>query len=48
MTSQQIIDAHAHVYPAGCFAEVIKSRADFKLVEGCASVQCLTAVHLHH
>jgi aminocarboxymuconate-semialdehyde decarboxylase len=33
MTAQQIIDAHAHVYPAGCFAEVIKSRADFKLVD---------------
>jgi aminocarboxymuconate-semialdehyde decarboxylase len=33
MTSQQIIDAHAHVYPAGCFAEVIKGRSDFKLVD---------------
>src|SRR5258705_13427527 len=33
MTVQQMIDVHAHVYPAGCFAEVIKSRADFKLVD---------------
>src|SRR6266545_1322777 len=33
MTSRQIIDVHAHVYPAGCFTEVIKSRADFKLVD---------------
>lgn len=29
----QIIDVHAHVYPAGCFAEVLKDRADFKLVD---------------
>ncbi len=33
MTDSQIIDVHAHVYPAGCFTEVIKSRADFKLVD---------------
>src|SRR5947207_12718385 len=33
MTVQEMIDVHAHVYPAGCFAEVIKSRADFKLVD---------------
>ena len=33
MTVQQTIDVHAHVYPAGCFTEVIKSRADFKLVD---------------
>jgi aminocarboxymuconate-semialdehyde decarboxylase len=31
MTVQQMIDVHAHVYPAGCFTEVIKTRADFKL-----------------
>jgi aminocarboxymuconate-semialdehyde decarboxylase len=31
MTSQ-IIDVHAHVYPAGCFTEVLKGRADFKLI----------------
>jgi aminocarboxymuconate-semialdehyde decarboxylase len=33
MTVQQIIDVHAHVYPAGCFTEVIKTRSDFKLVD---------------
>ena len=33
MTVQQMIDVHAHVYPAGCFTEVIKSRPDFKLVD---------------
>ena len=26
-----IIDMHAHVYPEGCFAEVIKARPDFVL-----------------
>jgi aminocarboxymuconate-semialdehyde decarboxylase len=31
MSVQQMIDVHAHVYPAGCFTEVIKTRADFKL-----------------
>src|SRR5258706_5429045 len=30
---QQIIDVHAHVYPAGCFTEVIKTRAEFRLVD---------------
>ena len=34
MTAHEIIDVHAHVYPEGCFGEVIKSRADFKLVDG--------------
>ena len=33
MTVQQMIDVHAHIYPAGCFTEVIKSRADFKLID---------------
>jgi aminocarboxymuconate-semialdehyde decarboxylase len=33
MTVQHIIDVHAHVYPAGCFTEVIKTRSDFKLVD---------------
>ncbi|HEX9454494.1 MAG TPA: amidohydrolase family protein [Candidatus Binatia bacterium] len=33
MTVQQIIDVHAHVYPAGCFTEVIKTRAEFRLVD---------------
>jgi predicted TIM-barrel fold metal-dependent hydrolase len=30
----QIIDAHAHIYPEGCLAEVVRNRADFKLVDG--------------
>jgi aminocarboxymuconate-semialdehyde decarboxylase len=29
----EIIDVHAHVYPDGCLAEVVKERADFALVE---------------
>ena len=29
----RIIDVHAHIYPAGCFTEVLKDRADFKLVD---------------
>jgi aminocarboxymuconate-semialdehyde decarboxylase len=33
MTVQQMIDVHAHVYPACCFTEVIKTRADFKLID---------------
>jgi len=33
MTVQQMIDVHAHIYPVGCFTEVIKSRADFKLID---------------
>jgi aminocarboxymuconate-semialdehyde decarboxylase len=33
MTVAQIIDVHAHFYPEGCFTEVLKGRADFKLVE---------------
>ena len=33
MTVHQMIDVHAHIYPAGCFTEVIKSRADFKLID---------------
>jgi aminocarboxymuconate-semialdehyde decarboxylase len=28
-----MIDVHAHVYPDGCFTEVLKDRADFKLVD---------------
>jgi aminocarboxymuconate-semialdehyde decarboxylase len=34
MARQKIIDVHSHIYPEGCFSEVIKSRADFKLVDG--------------
>lgn len=30
----QIIDAHAHIYPEGCLTEVVRNRADFKLVDG--------------
>jgi aminocarboxymuconate-semialdehyde decarboxylase len=29
----EIIDVHAHVYPEGCLAEVVRDRADFVLVE---------------
>jgi aminocarboxymuconate-semialdehyde decarboxylase len=31
--ASQIIDVHAHVYPAGCFTEVLKGRADFEIVD---------------
>ena len=33
MAAQKIIDAHAHVYPEGCLAEIVKSRIDFKIVD---------------
>jgi predicted TIM-barrel fold metal-dependent hydrolase len=33
MASTQIIDVHAHVYPDGCFTEVLKGRTDFKLID---------------
>ena len=33
MSPTDIIDVHAHVYPTGCFAEVLKGRSDFKMVE---------------
>ncbi len=29
----EIIDVHAHIYPEGCFAEVVGRRSEFKLVE---------------
>lgn len=32
-TVGEIIDLHAHVYPEGCFTEVLKDRSDFKLIE---------------
>ena len=32
-TVGEIIDLHAHVYPEGCFTEVLKERSDFKLIE---------------
>jgi predicted TIM-barrel fold metal-dependent hydrolase len=33
LPSTEIIDIHAHLYPAGCFIEVIKDRSEFKLVD---------------
>ena len=33
MSSTDIIDVHAHVYPTGCFTEVLKGRSDFKMIE---------------
>lgn len=33
MPKADIIDVHAHVYPDGCLAEVLKDRTDFKLVD---------------
>ncbi len=32
MSSSEIIDVHAHVYPAGCFTEVLKGRSDFDMI----------------
>jgi aminocarboxymuconate-semialdehyde decarboxylase len=34
MPSSEIIDVHAHVYPEGCFTEVVKDRPEFKLTDG--------------
>jgi aminocarboxymuconate-semialdehyde decarboxylase len=34
MTAYDVIDVHAHVYPDGCFEEVLKARGDFRLVDG--------------
>jgi aminocarboxymuconate-semialdehyde decarboxylase len=33
MPATEIIDVHAHVYPKGCFTEVLKTRTDFKLID---------------
>jgi aminocarboxymuconate-semialdehyde decarboxylase len=33
MNCDEIIDVHAHVYPEGCFTEVLNNRSDFKLVD---------------
>jgi aminocarboxymuconate-semialdehyde decarboxylase len=33
MNSIDIIDVHAHVYPEGCFTEVVKNRTEFKLLD---------------
>jgi aminocarboxymuconate-semialdehyde decarboxylase len=34
MSIHEIIDIHAHIYPQGCFTEVIRARTDFELVDG--------------
>lgn len=36
-----IIDVHAHLYPAGCFTEVLRDRADFKLFDNPRGQQLL-------
>lgn len=36
-----IIDVHAHLYPAGCFTEVLKDRAEFKLLDNPRGQQLL-------
>jgi aminocarboxymuconate-semialdehyde decarboxylase len=33
MSFTEIVDVHAHVYPEGCFDQVLKDRSDFKLVD---------------
>jgi aminocarboxymuconate-semialdehyde decarboxylase len=33
MPPTEVIDVHAHLYPEGCFTEVIKDRSDFKLLD---------------
>ena len=33
MPPAQIIDVHAHLYPEGCFTEVIENRSDFKMLD---------------
>lgn len=33
MPSSEIIDVHAHLYPEGCFAEAVKNRPEFKVVD---------------
>jgi aminocarboxymuconate-semialdehyde decarboxylase len=33
MPTSNIIDVHAHVYPGGCFTEVLKDRSEFKLID---------------
>lgn len=34
MNLDEVIDVHSHIYPQGCFREVIRARADFDLVDG--------------
>lgn len=36
-----IIDVHAHLYPAGCFTEVLRDRPDFKLLDNPRGQQLL-------
>jgi aminocarboxymuconate-semialdehyde decarboxylase len=33
LNSMDIIDVHAHLYPEGCFTEVLKNHREFKLLE---------------
>jgi aminocarboxymuconate-semialdehyde decarboxylase len=33
LPSIEMIDVHAHIYPEGCFTEVIKDRSEFKLID---------------
>ena len=33
MPPTEIIDVHAHIYPEGCFTEVIQDRSEFKLLD---------------
>jgi predicted TIM-barrel fold metal-dependent hydrolase len=33
MPSSEIIDVHAHMYPEGCFAEVVQNRSEFNVVD---------------
>ncbi|MBM4260819.1 MAG: amidohydrolase [Deltaproteobacteria bacterium] len=37
----QIIDVHAHLYPAGCFTEVLRDRSEFKLLDNPRGQQLL-------
>jgi aminocarboxymuconate-semialdehyde decarboxylase len=32
MVTGNVIDIHAHIYPEGCFAEIVKARPEFKLL----------------
>lgn len=36
-----IIDVHAHLYPTGCFSEVLRDRAEFKLLDNPRGQQLL-------
>jgi aminocarboxymuconate-semialdehyde decarboxylase len=34
MPPTEIIDVHAHIYPEGCFSQVIQDRSEFKFLDG--------------